>query len=75
MGRMKDIAIEVMDYEAGNLDAGEILELFAKLIKSGMVWNLQGSYGRTAQQMLDAGLVTPEGEVTDYGWGLANEIA
>ena len=31
-----------MDYEEGNLDNDGFLTLFAELIKSGLVWSLQG---------------------------------
>ncbi|MGW0861272.1 DUF7417 domain-containing protein [Streptomyces sp. NPDC002611] len=63
MGRMNDIAIDLISYELGELDHSETLELFAILIKSGMVWNLQGAYGRTAVHLIEAGLITPAGEV------------
>jgi len=33
--------VEIMeDYEAGYLDTGETLELFAELIRTGRAWNL-----------------------------------
>jgi hypothetical protein len=63
MGRVKDIAIDLISYELGELDDTETLELFATLIKSGMVWTLQGQYGRTAQRLIGAGLITEAGEV------------
>ncbi|MEU6572316.1 hypothetical protein [Streptomyces sp. NPDC046805] len=63
MGRMKDIAIDVMSYEADELEVDEILELFATLILSGLAWTLQGSYGRTAQALIDQGIITPDGEI------------
>ncbi|MGW4158722.1 DUF7417 domain-containing protein [Streptomyces sp. NPDC004788] len=63
MGRMKDIAIDLMSYELGELDDHETLDLFATLIRSGMAWTLQGSYGRTAERLIEAELITEDGEV------------
>ncbi|MGW7434699.1 DUF7417 domain-containing protein [Streptomyces sp. NPDC054849] len=63
MGRMKDIAIDLISFELGELDDDETLDLFATLIRSGMVWTLQGYYGRTAERLIAAGLITEAGEV------------
>lgn len=47
----------IMAYEAGDLEHDEIVEGFQHLVDSGMAWNLQGSYCRAAQRLIDAGLV------------------
>ncbi|WP_455754692.1 DUF7417 domain-containing protein [Streptomyces niveus] len=65
MGRMKDIAIDLMDYEAGELNARETLELFGVLINSGMAWTLQGAYGRMASELIETGCLTAEGEISE----------
>jgi len=39
------------------------LEAWAYLIKTGEVWGLQGWYGRTARDLIDAGKISKEGEV------------
>ncbi|AUG87256.1 hypothetical protein KGG77_gp12 [Streptomyces phage Omar] len=67
MGHVKNIAIDLISYESGELDPRETLELFALLIKSGLAWSLQGSYGRTAHWMISEGWVTEDGGVTEYG--------
>lgn len=46
---------KIMAYENGELDECETIELFQELINSGLVWQLQGSYGRTAKALIDAG--------------------
>jgi len=46
----------VMAYESGELDEVETIELFQHLIDSGLVWNLQGSYGRMARDLIKAGV-------------------
>jgi hypothetical protein len=70
MGRMKDVAIDLISYEQGELDVRETLDLFALLIKSGMAWTLQGSYGRTADELRHKGLITNDGRVTEYAESL-----
>ena len=45
-------------YEQGDLPEEEAVVLFQDLVDSGLAWQLQGSYGRTAQSLIDAGLVS-----------------
>lgn len=46
----------IMDYECGDLSDEETAEGFQHLIDSGLVWSLQGSYGRMARRLIDSGL-------------------
>ena len=46
---------QVIAYEQGELDEEGIIDMFLELITSGMAWKLQGSYGRTAKALIDAG--------------------
>lgn len=48
----------IMAYEAGELDEDQIVAGFQQLIDSGLVWQLQGHYGRTAKALIDAGYCT-----------------
>ena len=52
-------------YEQNDLSNMETLELFSYLIKKGYVWQLQGSYGRTAKDMIDRGLINKDGVIAD----------
>ena len=49
---------KIIAYEQGDLEEDEVLELFQYLVDSGLAWTLQGSYGRTASDLLEAGLIT-----------------
>ena len=46
----------IMAFESGELDEQQTIEFFQSLIDSGLVWQLQGSYGRTARNLIEAGL-------------------
>jgi hypothetical protein len=46
----------IMDYESGNLSDEKVVEGFQHLIDENIVWDLQGSYGRTARVLIKAGL-------------------
>jgi hypothetical protein len=46
---------QVIAYEQGELDEEGIIDLFQELITTGMAWKMQGSYGRTASALIDAG--------------------
>ena len=48
----------IIAFETGELDSDGIIALFQQLVDSGMAWQLQGSYGRMAQALIDEGLVT-----------------
>jgi hypothetical protein len=53
----------IMEYEGGNLTAGQADELFSYLIKTRQAWNLQGMYGRQAQRLIDSGAMSKEGKI------------
>jgi hypothetical protein len=55
---------QIIAFESGELEADGVLELFSGLIASGLAWSLQGTYGRTARDLIEAGYITPEGELT-----------
>lgn len=54
---------QIMAYEDGALTDGEIIELFQELIDTGVAYQLQGSYGRTADALIEGGYCTPRQQV------------
>ena len=49
---------KIIAFEDGELDEEDTIELFQELVDSGLAWQLQGSYGRAAAALIDAGLVS-----------------
>jgi len=47
---------KMMAFENGELAEDEVIDLFQGLIDSGLAWQLQGFYGRTAASLIEAGL-------------------
>lgn len=64
-----DAVSSIIAFEQGELDEEDTIALFQHLINTGEVWSLQGHYGRTASDMIEAGLCVlgKEGH-RDY-WG------
>jgi hypothetical protein len=50
-----DVVGFIMDFESASLSRDDVVEGFQHLIDSGIVWQLQGFYGRIAQQLIDEG--------------------
>jgi hypothetical protein len=53
------IVDKIMSYEQGEMEQEETVAFFQELIDDGLVWRLQGHYGRTATRLIEAGLVRP----------------
>lgn len=47
----------IIKFEDGSASEDEVIELFQHLVDSGSIHNLQGSYQRTAQSLINEGLV------------------
>jgi len=50
-----DYVSAISAYESGELDDSATIELFDYLLRSGVIYALQGSYQRMAQALIDAG--------------------
>lgn len=54
-----DLISAIIRYESDGMTEDETIELFQHLVDTGMAWQLQGHYGRTAQALIEQGLVKP----------------
>jgi hypothetical protein len=59
MTMMNDIVNDIIAFEQGEMEEDEVIVLFQNLVDTGLAWTLQGSYGRMAASLIEAGLVTP----------------
>jgi|ETNvirnome_2_300_1030623.scaffolds.fasta_scaffold00977_20 hypothetical protein len=55
----------IMEYETGEITDANVLKLFANLIKTGLAWTLQGSYGRAAERFIEDEWITKDGKITE----------
>lgn len=52
-----DMTTMIIAYETGELGYEDTLDMFQRLLDTGLVWNLQGHYGRAAEALLEQGLI------------------
>ena len=55
---MTELTKKIIAYEQGGLTHDETVVLFQELLDSGIVWDLQGHYGRMAYRMLEEELIS-----------------
>jgi len=54
----RDIVGDIIRFKQGEMSEEEIIQFFQQLVDSRLAWQLQGSYGRMAERLITAGLVT-----------------
>lgn len=53
-----DVTGNIIAFESGELDREGTIELFQHLVNTGLAWQLQGSYGRTAAALIESGEIS-----------------
>lgn len=53
-----DVTGNIISFESGELDHEGVIELFQHLVNTGLAWQLQGSYGRMARVLIEAGEIS-----------------
>ena len=48
---------EIIRYENGDMTNEEVIVFFQGLVNTGLAWSLQGHYGRTAEALIEEGLI------------------
>jgi hypothetical protein len=61
-----DVVGAVIDFEGGDMSPNRVIEFFSHLLKTGMAWKLQGSYGRAAQSLIAEGYLERDGTILRY---------
>ena len=47
---------KILAFENGEMDDEQLIEFFQEMIDTGVVWQLQGVYGRTASMLINEGI-------------------
>jgi len=63
MAKKKDLVDKIIAWESGELSDKDTVRFFAELVKSGQAWSLQGTYGRTAMNLIERGYITKSGKI------------
>lgn len=48
---------QIIEFENGELENDDAVRMFQQMVNDGTAWTFQGSYGRTAMAMIEAGQV------------------
>tara|TARA_B100001094_G_scaffold73520_1_gene69857 strand:+ start:437 stop:616 length:180 start_codon:yes stop_codon:yes gene_type:complete len=59
---MQNLTDRIVEYESGELNQDQTIQLFQELVDSGLIMQLQGHYGRMAFQLMEAGLITVDSD-------------
>ena len=54
---MTNLVTQIVAFENGELSDDEVLAFFQEIVNTGLVWRLQGSYGRFAERLIAGGLI------------------
>lgn len=58
-----DIVDKMIAWESGDISGHDLVKLFSYLIETGKAWSLQGSYGRAAEALINAKVISDKGKI------------
>lgn len=58
-----DLVSDIMAYEMGEMNDIQAVRFFSRLVKNGLAFSLQGSYGRTAKSLMAEGIIDRNGNI------------
>jgi hypothetical protein len=61
-----DIVQKIIEYESEGMNLKDTVDFFSELFKQGKISHLQGSYQRTAQNLIDIGILDNQGKILKY---------
>ena len=64
MSATEKLTNDIIAYESGSLNEQETIDMFQRLVDTGLAWKLQGHYGRAARALIEGGLVIQKKEVS-----------
>lgn len=67
-----NITAQLIEYETGEMNEVDVVNLFAHLIRTKVAWQLQGHYGRTANSFIQDGLIDEFGNLTSKTINILN---
>lgn len=56
--KAEELTERIIEFEDGEANQERTIELFQYFIDTGIAWQLQGSYGRMAERLIEAGYCT-----------------
>jgi hypothetical protein len=56
---------KIIAYESGDMGDAQKVYFFSELIRNGMAWTLQGHYGRTANMLIQSGIIMRDGDIDE----------
>jgi hypothetical protein len=60
-----NILSAIIDFESGELSDEDTVVLFQALVDQNLAFQMQGSYGRMARDLYEAGLISIDGKYAD----------
>lgn len=58
-----DLVSDIMAYEMGEMNDIQAVRFFSRLVKNGLAFSLQSSYGRTAKSLMAQEIIDKDGNI------------